>query len=129
MNTTMADRAPDTVRRLTIRQLGAVEAKRMLLHPSYLVCIAVTALLGSTIASGQGVGSARPLSVTYGVILLLGTMFYPLTTVVAANRVSSSTFRRAPQEILGVTPTSERQRTSPPVQAWSAAPCWWVSGS
>ena len=111
MNTTMTDPAPDTVRRLTTRQLGAVEAKRMLLHVSYLVCIAVTVLSVATLFTSAPAGGFRPMSLAYAALLLLGAMFYPLTTVVAANRVGSSTFRRASQETLGVTPMAERQRT------------------
>jgi hypothetical protein len=111
MNTTITNPAPDTVRRLTTRQLGAVEAKRMLLHVSYLVCIAVTALSVATLFTSPPVGGLRPMNLAYAALLLLGTMFYPLTTVVAANRVGSSTLRRASQETLGVTPTAERQRT------------------
>lgn len=111
MNTTITDPAPDTVRRLTTRQLGAVEAKRMLLHPSYLFCIAFTIFAGASLVWGDGVSPDPLPALPYGVALLFGTLFYPLATVVAANRIAAATMRRAPQETLDVSPTGEQQRT------------------
>lgn len=95
----------------TIRQLGAVEARRMLLHPAYLFCLAFTVLAGAFLVWGDGVGPDPLPGLPYAVAMLFGALFYPLATVVAANRVAAATLRRAPRETLDVTPTREQQRT------------------
>lgn len=92
-------------------QLGSVEARRMLMHPSYLFCFGFTIVAGLSLVWGDNVGPDPVRGLPYSATLLFGALFYPLTTVVAANRVAAATMRRAPQETLGVTPTLERDRT------------------
>lgn len=111
MTTISATRRFDAAERATTWQLAGVEARRMLLHPSYLFCLVFTAIAGASLTFGDDVGDDPVAGLPYAVPLLFGALFYPLTTVVAANRVAASTQRRSPQEVLGVTPTGEQRRT------------------
>jgi len=96
---------------LTVRLLGVTEARRMLWHPANAVALAATVLaVASIIFSGEST-QRPPATIAYAALLLLGTVFYPLATVVAANRVAGATSRRSVREAMTVTPTQERRRT------------------
>jgi ABC-type Fe3+ transport system permease subunit len=96
---------------LTVRLLGVTEARRMLWHPANAVALAATVLAVATIIFSDESSQQQPATIAQAALLLLGTMFYPLATVVAANRVAGATSRRSVREAMTVTPTQERRRT------------------
>ena len=95
----------------TVRPLGAAEARRMLRHPANAVALAATVVAVATIIFSGESTQRHPTTIAHAALFLLVAMFYPLATVVAANRVAGATSRRSVREAMTVTPTQARRRT------------------
>jgi hypothetical protein len=91
------------------RQLGAVEARRMLRHPAYTSAVLFgVAYAGQVIADSNGGPLANA---AYAIVLLGFLLVYAPVTLVAANRVAASTYRPRVRDLLDGTPVDDRQRT------------------
>jgi hypothetical protein len=90
-------------------QLGRVEARRLLVHPAYLLAVApaIIAPVAGTAAGQRG----SPWLVAYVALSLSTCLFYPLMTLVAAYRVAASTHRANVRDPFAATPMADRPRT------------------
>jgi hypothetical protein len=91
------------------RALGAVEAKRMIRHPAYLIAtIYPLAFLVAAITAGEGGPAAN---VLYVFLFLCLFLIYAPVTMIVANRVAAGTYRRKVRAAFDATPLDGRQRT------------------
>jgi len=91
------------------RQLGTIEARRMLRHPAYAVALLYPAAFAvSALAHHEG-GPAG--NFVFVIVFLSLFLAYAPVTLVAANRTAAATYRRRVRDALDGTPVDDRQRT------------------
>jgi hypothetical protein len=92
------------------RQLGGVEARRMVRHPAYpigLIYIAVFVVAAMTEADPPPL-----INMVYITLFLSLFLIYAPVTIIVANRVAAATYRRRVREVLDGTPVRSRERTA-----------------
>ena len=90
--------------------LAAVEARRVLLHPVYLVVLGY-GLLVTGASLGRGLGQLTRAN-TAEFVGLMVTLNLPLIAIFAASLVATSARRAGVEELLGATPVSARRRAA-----------------
>ncbi|MCU7725234.1 hypothetical protein ODJ79_16010 [Actinoplanes sp. KI2] len=90
------------------RQLGAVEARRLLRHPVYGVAVLYLAVFG---VSAPFQDNGPPANAAYTVVCLDLLLVYAPVTLIAGNRIAAATYRRRVREPFDCTPVDGRQRT------------------
>jgi hypothetical protein len=92
------------------RQLGAVEARRMLRHPAYPVALLYPGVFAvSAIAHHEGGGTVG--NFVFMIVFLSLFLAYAPVTLLAANRTAVTTYRRRVRDPFDGTPVDDRQRT------------------
>ncbi|MCU7725235.1 hypothetical protein ODJ79_16015 [Actinoplanes sp. KI2] len=90
------------------RQLGAIEARRMLRHPAYPVALLYPAVFAVS-AMAHHEGGPRP-NFVYQLVFLSLFLAYAPVTLVAANRTAAATYRRSVRDPFDGAPVDDRQR-------------------
>ena len=92
------------------RQLGAVEARRMVRHPAYPIgMIYVAVFLFAVLTEDTPPPVVNTIYVT---LFLCMFLVYAPVTIIVANRVAAATYRRRVREVLDGTPVPARERTA-----------------
>ena len=92
------------------RQLGAIEARRMVRHPAYPIGMLYVAVFLVALLTEE----ARPpvVNTIYVTLFLCLVLVYAPVTIIVANRVAAATYRRRVREVLDGTPVQARERTA-----------------
>jgi hypothetical protein len=107
MTTLAIDRAPMVTS--AGRQLGGVEARRMVRHPAYPVGLVYVAVFLVAALTGDDV--APWANTAYITVFLCLFLIYAPVTIIVANRIAAATYRRRVREVLDGTPVQSRERT------------------
>jgi hypothetical protein len=91
------------------RQLGGVEARRMVRHPAYPVGLVYVAVFLVAALTGDDV--APWANTAYITVFLCLFLIYAPVTIIVANRIAAATYRRRVREVLDGTPVQSRERT------------------
>jgi len=92
------------------RQLGAVEARRMVRHPAYPIgMIYVAVFLFAVLTEDTPPPVVNTIYVT---LFLCMFLVYAPVTIIVANRVAAATYRRRVREVLDGTPVPAGERTA-----------------
>ena len=107
--TTLALPRPAAMVTSSSRQLGAVEARRMVRHPAYPIgMLYVAVFLVAVITEDKPPPVVNTIFVT---LFLCMFLVYAPVTIIVANRVAAATYRRRVREVLDGTPVQARERT------------------
>jgi hypothetical protein len=91
------------------RQLGGVEARRMVRHPAYPIGLVYVAVFLVAALTGDDV--APWANTAYITVFLCLFLIYAPVTIIVANRIAAATYRRRVREVLDGTPVQSRERT------------------